>query len=95
MINLKSFYEQMAEAIEIDKNAFLKVQACWLEFPEEKIYSFITAETDRQSENVKRKLATVLEMVLDGKNEIVIISDDNKKYFKEEKRIRDLFIYFI
>lgn len=94
LINLKSFYEQMAEAIEIDKNAFLKVQACWLEFPEEKIYSFITAETDRQSENVKRKLATVLEMVLDGKNEIVIISDDNKKYFKEEKRIRDLFIYF-
>ena len=81
--------------MEADENAFLKQQSQWLGFSEERIQEFLTRETGNRLNDNKRELLAALEELLEENEQVTYSVEENKKYLKKNKMVRELFIYFI
>ena len=95
LLGLQEFYNRMVKMMEADENAFLKQQAQWLGFSEERIQEFLTRETGNRLNDNKRELLAALEELLEENEQVTYSVEENKKYLKKNKMVRELFIYFI
>ena len=95
LLGLQEFYSRMVKMMEADENAFLKQQAQWLGFSQERIQEFLTRETGNRLNDNKRKLLAVLEKLLGENEQVTYSAKDNKEFLKKDKTVRELFIYFI
>ncbi len=95
LLGLQEFYNRMVKMMEADENAFLKQQAQWLGFSEERIQEFLTRETGNRLNDNKRELLAALEELLKENEQVTYSAKDNKEFLKKDKTVRELFIYFI
>ena len=91
---LQCFYREMINKFENDENAFLRVQAGWLGYSEERIQKFIEGETGQKSEDNRIKLEEELKKLL-GENETLALStEENKEKLKRNAAIKNLLKFF-
>ena len=92
--NLQCFYREMINKFENDENAFLRVQASWLGYSEERIQEFIEGETGQKSEDNKIRLKEELEKLLGENETLALSSDENKNELKRNSVIKNLLRFF-
>lgn len=92
--NLQCFYREMINEFEKDENAFLRVQARWLGYSEEKIQEFIEGETGQKSEDNRIKLEEELKQLLGENETLVLLSEENKEKLKRNAAIKNLLKFF-
>lgn len=91
---LQCFYRNMIKEFETDENAFLKVQAHWLGYSEERIQEFIEGETGQKLEDNRIKLEEELKQLLGENETLVLLSEENKEKLKRNAAIKNLLKFF-
>ena len=84
----------MIKEFETDENAFLKVQAHWLGYSEERIQEFIEGETGQKLEDNRIKLEEELKKLLGENETLVLLREENKEKLKRNAAIKNLLKFF-
>lgn len=92
--NLQCFYREMVNKLENDENAFLRVQAGWLGYSEERIQEFIEGETGQKSEDNRIKLEEELKKLLGENDTLAFSTEENKEKLKRNAAIKNLLKFF-